>query len=61
MAKEKSGRSENGAVKDILTEELDPGMTRADAGSLGGQTTKARYGSEHYRSIGRKGGAARGR
>lgn len=38
------------------------GMTRADAGSLGGQTTKERYGKTgFYREIGRKGGKARGK
>lgn len=38
------------------------GRTRADAGSLGGQKTKERYGKTgFYREIGRKGGKARGK
>jgi len=36
------------------------GMTRQDAGRLGGETTRKRYGSEHFREIGRQGGKARG-
>lgn len=36
------------------------GMTRQDAGRLGGQTTRKRYGSEHFSEIGRQGGKARG-
>ena len=31
-------------------------MTRADAGRKGGQTTKNRYGPEHFGKIGRIGG-----
>jgi uncharacterized protein len=31
-------------------------MTRADAGRKGGQTTKNRYGPEHFGRIGRIGG-----
>lgn len=42
--------------------ETHDGMTRADAGALGGQTTKERYGKTgFYREIGRKGGKARGK
>jgi hypothetical protein len=48
------------ADDDVLT--ANNGMTRADAGSLGGQTTKALYGDTgFYRKIGRLGGKARGK
>src|SRR6516165_1940604 len=33
-------------------------MTRAEAGRLGGMTTKKRHGIEHYRAAGKKGGQA---
>lgn len=33
-------------------------MSRAEAGAKGGGTTKKRYGAEHYRAIGKKGGTA---
>lgn len=36
-------------------------LTRQDVGHIGGTTTKKRYGSEHFREIGRKGGEARGK
>ncbi len=42
------------------TKDKESGMTRQDAGHIGGETTKKRYGSEHFSSIGRKGGKARG-
>ncbi len=35
------------------------GMTRSDAGRLGGETTRDRYGSEHFSEIGSEGGKAR--
>lgn len=38
----------------------ESGMTRQDAGRMGGQTTKERYGSDFYSNIGRAGGKARG-
>ena len=33
-------------------------MTAAEVGRKGGQTTKERYGSDHFSKIGRQGGAA---
>ena len=35
--------------------------TRAEAGRLGGQATKKKYGADHYRRIGQMGGKARGK
>jgi len=43
------------------TKKPQGGMSVREAGRKGGQTVKARYGSEFYESIGRKGGEARGR
>jgi|GEM_PF-6393841 len=47
---------------DILTLDAEKDtMTRADAGRLGGETTKQRHGnSGFYSQIGQKGGRARG-
>ncbi|MER3395850.1 MAG: hypothetical protein C4318_00055 [Acidimicrobiia bacterium] len=37
-----------------------PKLTRAEAGRLGGLKTRERYGSQHYKAIGRQGGAKGG-
>jgi hypothetical protein len=36
-----------------------PPVTVEQAGKKGGDTTYAKYGSKHYREIGKKGGSAR--
>lgn len=50
--------TQNDEMEAETTEES--GMTRQDAGRIGGQTTKERYGSDFYSNIGRAGGKARG-
>lgn len=37
-----------------------PKLSRAEAGRLGGLKTRERYGSEHYKDIGKQGGAKGG-
>lgn len=35
-------------------------MDRSEAGRLGGEAVKEKYGPEHFKEIGQKGGEARG-
>ena len=55
------GNMHNGDDSMSAVEDKDSGMTRSDAGRLGGQETARRHGSDHFRNIGKLGGEARGK
>lgn len=55
MANQNGNRNKRGSQREDQERE---GMSREEAGHLGGEATKEKYGPDFYEEIGRKGGEA---